>query len=525
MKCAECQNEMPQGSVFCPICGREAKEEPALATGETPPAKKKKKWWILAMAAGLLTVVVALVLFAGSRSGFVAYRTADGNYLIDLSGGEPVLLWKDGFWAGLTMTENQEHVFYEVWKENQPTKLYHVDLRSRSKEPEVLAENVDQFYVNAQGTRMAYIRDNNLYVYNFRSEKLIAESVGKFLCDEDIDTFVYSSSKVEGYDFAKESAWWFKDGNREAKLIGNGRKGVKMLRFSADGKTLIYSVDDKFYVWKNNEETLIAENATLATGVYEDLAFYYKTVNETNKTVHYFYDGKRSIKITDAQNVQAGMGKQPILWWQDEQSGHCYVATRDRVLGIPLEKVSEITFSEDGTRICMRVRDENEKFRLYMASVSGNKLEQMQLLMQDVRYIETRFVGKDLYYWDGEQEKTRDLYCNGREVLQDVDSFLEIHEETGAVLACRGMSSGDQGTVYMLRNGKVIKLTDEGGYPAFAPNGYVLVRKRQSGQADGLWCYDQNGKGRLVAEDAKGAIPIQKIRRPSTQIDWTFEYS
>ena len=543
MKCSECQKEIPEGSVFCPVCGSaqfgepaevisrpvaEEKAEAVPATEESKPAPKKKKWWILAAAAGVLTAVVALalVIFPGNGSGFAIYTAANGNYLTDLSGGEPVLLLKDGYWTNLSMTENQKHVFYEAWEENQPKNLYHVDLRSFSKKPEVVAENVSQFYANADGTRVAYIRDRDLYVYDFRSEKLIAEKVGRFLCDEDMDTFLYTSSKLEGYDFIMESAaWWFKDRDAEPELVGNGRKGVKMLRFTADGKTLIYSVNDKLYAWKNNEDILIAEDAKLVGDVYEDGSFYYQTVNYAGQGHICFYDGEKSVDITAEQTVSTDTSAQPVLRWQDSAGGRTYVAIRDRILEMPLEQVTALTFSEDGKKICAEVRDENGKYRLYTATVYGKELGKMRLLVEDAVHVGTWFVGRDLYYWIGEIGKTGDLYCDGKLIVENVDSYVQFHEESGTLLVCGEETSDYRSDIYIVRNQRVIKLTDEGWDPGFASNGEVLVRTYIN-QTSELWCFDHNGKGRLLAEQlVNGLYPVRTLRRPSSEVTWLFEYT
>jgi hypothetical protein len=134
MKCSECQNEIPEGSVFCPVCGSaqfgepvevistpvvEAKEEPAPVTKITLLSKWKKKWWILAAAAGVLAAVVALaalVIFANRPPEYAVYATLDSLMLRDLSGGEPVRLAGNISLREMLLTKDEKRLFYLVEK-------------------------------------------------------------------------------------------------------------------------------------------------------------------------------------------------------------------------------------------------------------------------------------------------------------------------------------------------------------------------------------------------------------------------
>ena len=541
MKCTECDKEIPAGSVFCPICGSaqfeetvesvvqpepveedvEAKEEPIAEVPEKLRMKARKQWWIL--AACLVLVVAALVLFAGHRPGFGFYTTASGLFLSDLSGSEPLKLADDGYYAGLVMTENQDHIFYRAWKNGQPPGLYHVDLRDLSKEPEKLAENVGQFYVNARGTRMAYIRDGNLYVYNRKSETLVAEDVAQFLCDEAMDTFAYATFAQVGDAFALTKKWYVKDGSAEPKVVGEDGF-VEILSLPADGKPLIFSVDGKFYAYKDNEDILIAENATLTSGVYEDGSFYYKKLNDEEQFICCYFDGKRSVEITNAQNVSEDFGAQPILHWQDKSSGRYFVAVRGHVMEIPLEQIVDIALSEDEKTLCVTAGDENGKLSLYTASIFWGKLGKMRQLARDAESIWTWFVGKKLYYRSVESGGLGTLYCNGKEIQQGVRGALRVHEETGTVLVWGEESSDNQAAVYMVRNGKSVKLMDKVGYTSgnleFTSNGGVLLRTNVTGQISDLWYFDRSGKGTKLDKYVKGMHPVEKPHRPGSQIYW-----
>lgn len=548
MKCAECQNEIPVGSVFCPICGSAVFEEPVAVIPEPEPVteineepisvsekkplwkklpvqkllgKKLRKWWIL--AAVCLLTVVALVIFAGHRSGYGVYTTGGSVFLTDLSGGEPVMLMEYGSCWDLVITEDQEHLFYQGRKAaSQSRDVYHLDLRTLSKEPEKLAENVSSFYVNAQGTRAVYIREGNLYVHDLSDEKLIAENVVNFLCDEDIDTFAYSQT-ITAVSSMMGQVWYYKDGDAEPRIVGDGRSDVKVLRLTADGM-LIYSMGEKFYVWKDHEEILIAENATRVSGVYEDGSFYYQTENAAGHAVFCFYDGKQSVEITDSRNVQAGLGKQPTLWWLDDQSGHCFVAVGENVLEIPLELVQEVVPCEDGRSLHVTTQGEEGKVNLYTVDISRGKVGQVQLLVENAPYFRLEPLGNRLYYWVGETGKPGELYCDGERILENVSQYVQIQQETGTILIQGGLSSGNFLDVYMVRDGKAIKLTEEGRRPEFASNGDVLVCTNYTDQTGELWCFDRNGKGKLLADNVYDVLAFEELKRPSSQMNWIFDY-
>lgn len=531
MKCVECQNEIPEGIAFCPICASavfeepvtEVKKEPALVPEEAPPAKKKKKWWILA-AAGMLAVVaaVAVVSFAAFRPSFAVYATAHALFLTDLSDGEPVKLAEFSNTRAIVMTEDQKHLFYmaevnEAW----PNDLYHLDLRSGSKEPEKLAEEVSQFYANAKGTRLSYIRDGDLYVHDLKTETLIAEAVDYYLCDEDIDTFVYATMTKVGDSFALSKKWYFMDGNMKPDLVG-GDGLVETLRFTADGKRLIYADDGGLYVREGNREIVIAENATLAGGVYEDGSFYYQTVNDADQTVLFFYDGKRSVEIPANESAKLGNGSRPVLVWQDEQSGQYYVAIEERVLEIPLEQVTSVKLSGDGNALYVTTQGkENSSESLYMVDISWGRAGKVQLLVKDAARIYIHSAGKRLYYWVDEKGTLGTLYCDGKQLLQDVQSRFQVHEETETILM-RGEASSDGLTaVYMVRGGKTIKLTDEGKQVGFATNGDPLVL---TGKGE-LWCFDRNGAGKWLVKHTTDFYYPEKPQRPSSIIYWNFDYN
>lgn len=540
MKCSECQNEIPEGSVFCPVCGsaqfeapveeitpepvEEVKEEVAPVPEEPKPVKKKKKWWILAAAAaGVLAAVAALVVFMRPQQGYGVYSAGGSVFLTNLSGDEPVMLMEYGSCWDLVMSEDQKHLFYRASKSaSQTFNLYHLDLRSSSKEPEMLAANVDQFYINDLGTRITYIRDGRLYVHDLKSEKYIAGEVNDFLCDEDLDTFIYSKSTTtaNSYGIVGEVAWYFKDGDAEPRIIGDGRKGVTPLRFTPDGKTLIYSVSDKLYAWKNNEDILIAENAYIPGGIYEDGSFHYIVVNAVGVRSYCFFDGEKSIDITAAQNARLISGTHPMLYWQESTDGPCYVAIRERILEIPLKLVRNIVLSEDEKRICVTAQDGEGKDQLYTASVSSQGLGELQLLAQSAWGVRTWFVGGKLYYWVANSQTAGTMYCEGEELLQGVQQFVQIDRETGTLLAQGKESSDYRSAVYMVRNGKAIMLTEESGPPKFATNGDVLVRTNYVGQLAELWCFDQNGKGTLLAKDVTGVYVVGEPRRPGSTIYW-----
>ena len=538
MKCSECQKEIPEGSVFCPVCGSaqfgepaevtsqpvaEVQEEPTLVTEETPPAKKKKKWWILTAAAGVLAVVVALGILASHQPGVVVYTTYNDLFLYDISNGERVKLAEQFNTRSFAVTENQRHLFYMAEaNENWPNDLYHLDLRSRSKEPEKLAENVEQFYVNARGTRLCYIRNGSLYVHNLKGETFIADDVDYYFCDEDIDTFAFSRMTKVGDAFDLTRKWYFMNGNSNPQMVGEDGL-VDALRLTADGKRLIYADDGGLYAWENNKEIVIAENAKLAGGVYEDGTFYYHRVNDGDQTAVFFYDGKRSVEIPVNGSVKMGNSSRPMLMWQDEQSGQYYVAVGERVLEIPLEQVTDVKLSGDGKTLCV-ITQEGEGRKnsdLYAVDISWGKVGEARLLARDAMGFRIYSVGKHLYYWIDEIGETGDLYCDGKLVVEDVQNDFNVHEGTGNILVLGEASPDGLAAVYMVRGDKVIKLADESKQVMFATNGDPLVRTEKSE----LWCFDNTGAGKCLAKFISELFCPKIPRRPSSLYLWDFDFT
>ena len=528
MKCSECQKEIPEGSVFCPVCGSaqfgepaevisrpvaEEKAEAVPATEESKPAPKKKKWWILAAAGLLLAVAVALVIFL-HRPSYVMYSTFEGLFLSDLSGGRPVLLVEEGYCDGSAITEDQKYLFYRAWKENiKSNDLYYLDLRSPFKKPEKLAEGVSQFYVNAEGTRVAYIRDRKLFVHDMNSEKLIAENVYRFLCDEDVDTFAYAVVFPQDMDIAEmASVWYFRDGDANPKKIGI--KGSQVRYLSDDGKTLLYSASGDLFVRKDNEGTMIAKNAGLLGDIYEDGSFYYKTRNEKGHDIYRFYDGEKSIDIPATENVQAGHRKQPTLWWQDESNERNYVAIREQILEMPLGQMEGINISDDGKTLSVLMEGKNTALRdLYVVDVAQG---QVRRVLQDARSVLTWFVGNKLYYVASTEGMPSALYCDGEEILSGVRQILGDHPETGDLLVRGEISAEGHAPVYMVCNGKPIKLMDQGRGAFFAANGDAIVAGSSDGLTRELWRFDRSGKGTLLATEVTALYDVDELRRPGS---------
>ena len=529
MKCTECQKEILEGSVFCPVCGSAQFEETVFShvqpeeteaavpqpeqAEEARPDKKqlvpKLVKWLPFAACLVLAAVVILAVFALRRPGYAAYFGIDGLYLVSTSGDEPVKL-ADTTSMNLTITEDQKHIFYRKGRNSSSADLYHLDLRSRSGEPEKLAENVSQFYVNAKGSKAIYIQDGNLYVNNMKTEKLIGENVGKFYCDEDMDTLVYAQIPVLNGVPASQWVWYIKDGDAEPKMIGIGRADVAVLYLTADGKKLFFSLGDELYVRKDGKEVLIAKNASVVTTVHEDGCFYYKTENASGQWEYSYYDGKKSTEITGAQNVGTGSGAFPMLFWQEGSDGHSYVAIRDKILEIPLERVVSVELSEAGRTVCITAQDENEGYHVYAASVVLGKLAGMRQLVRGAEYVRAWFVGEKLYYWTGAWNEPGTLYFNGKAVLENVQSFVQIHQETGTLLVQGEESSDYRADVYTVRNGKATRMAENVSYPYFATNGDVVIKTENSE----LQCFGRGKKGKILTEDVVGIYFINEATRP-----------
>lgn len=531
MKCVECQNELPRGVAFCPVCGSAVFEEPVVEMPEPvveeitetiPVAEKKPFWekfpakklfekkllkWWAAAGACLVAVVVILALFPGNRPTLGVYATSDSLLLIDLSGGEPVRLAWNISLTELFMTKDEKRLFYEEGDDINSGGLYYLDLRSDSKEPVKLATNVNYLYVNEKGTGVGYIREGDLYVHDLESETLIAQDVTSFLCDEDMDTFAYvrTTRELESGMLVYKRTWSFQDGNAEPMLVGEGRENVVVMALSTDGKTMIYSGDGGIYAWENGKETVIAEDAARKGIVYEDMTFYYYKTDPSGQATLYFYNGKESVKITDNQAVSVS-GEQHMARWQDEESGHCFVALRERILEIPIKQVIRAELSENGKALYVTTQGEDEKKDLYTVDISRGEAGQVRLLLEDALYIRLEPLGKRLYYWVRQTGNVGDLYCDGELILSNVQSMLQAHEETESLLVRGEATSGYQTDIYVVRDGKTVKLTDQGGQFGFATNGNALV---VTGEGE-LWCYDRKGTGKLLASNARTVYSLGK---------------
>jgi hypothetical protein len=283
---------------------------------------------------------------------------------------------------------------------------------------------------------------------------------------------------------------------------------------SDDGKTLLYSASGDLFVRKNNEETMIAKNAGLLGDVYEDGSFYYKTRNEKGHDIYRFYDGEKSIDIPATENAQTGRGKQPTLFWHDESNERNYAAIRGQILEMPMGQMERMNISDDGKILSVCMEGKNVKLTdLYMVDVSQGEGRRV---LQDARSVLTWFVGNKLYYVASTEGMPSALYCDGEEILPGVRQILGDHPETGDLLVRGEISAEGHAPVYMVCNGKPIKLMDQGRGAFFAANGDAIVAVSSDGLTRELWRFDRSGKGTLLATEVTALYDVDELRRPGS---------
>lgn len=244
MVCRNCGSEMAETSRFCLNCGAD------LTENAEPETKKKKGLKTIIIAAAAVVVIAAIVigavkLFGGGRSAkqnplYVSvidgtiYITSDGDNVTKCEdvarGGYSVSLWLDA-----VAYKTRDCELY-IWKKGSAERI---------------ASDVEYFFMCADGSAVAYVKDDKLNIWKGGKTENIAKDI------EATSVKIAPDGSAVGYvirDDDGESTGYIWKGSRSMEL-GEGRFPFAI---SAGGKYIYYQrYSDgglKFYVQKGVDE-------------------------------------------------------------------------------------------------------------------------------------------------------------------------------------------------------------------------------------------------------------------------------
>ena len=316
--CPKCKKELADGTKFCIGCGTELVEpvvEDTPVVEETPvvekaPAEKKapafdvskimdtlkavpKKVWAIGggilLAAIVVIVAVVVILGMAPKDKHVVYLKDGELYLSMLDGKEPIELttkfYSDDVEADslvvlftrkyVKFSQDGKKVFYPDKWDGESYDLYYRNTTGNA-EGERIAKNVTSYSITADGKKVFYVSDGNIYSHNLKEETEIEEEVGGFWISEDAKRIVYLD---EDYDL-----YQLKNGKEAEKI----ERGVELLYVSSDVNNVFYKDrEGDIYVWNYDadEAKKIDDSVYAMVAGYNNGGAYYVKMNTTITTM------------------------------------------------------------------------------------------------------------------------------------------------------------------------------------------------------------------------------------------------
>lgn len=336
------------------------KIEDAVENSDLPSKNEGGVWW------KVLLGLIAFVGFLGycwyatggglTKSSDIAitYAKDNGLYVFDLkndaykvndtiSNGGAYNYYYSAW--GASTSEDNEDLYYIAGIDAEGIgTLYFKDLKNKDAEPVLISENVNHYISSGDGSRCAYLVQNNgkadLYVYHDDRSRKLAEDI----------------LQLNGaYDLSKDGSYvLYKKGNTDemalyVSAVATEEEPVKLsdkvaLSFIAEKNNIAYYLEqqaDSYYLYEynfNEEPTLVAEQVTyvelMPNG--QDVLYCAMRADETpftqliedDVTDISQYDEKRQIAIEEIRSkMKDEESMEPIF--QD-----CYVLTAGRKMKI-----------------------------------------------------------------------------------------------------------------------------------------------------------------------------------------------
>lgn len=242
VNCPNCKKELDDGTMFCPACGQfidneelsdppetmraadgaeellhvteqsilkfeEEADEAEVSVKKRARKRKKillkqksallsKKVVLAAVSLFLVVIVVLLITLPGGRSGGSAQvplyfkdnavSFAQDTEIPAVALPQTLLRPGDDVFATLAVSGNKKYLFYGM----EGNQLYYVKT-SGGESPVLIDSGVSGYSVNRDGTKTAYEKDGNVYLYDMKESKTIASNVYVWMMNESITSFLY----------------------------------------------------------------------------------------------------------------------------------------------------------------------------------------------------------------------------------------------------------------------------------------------------------------------------------------------
>ncbi len=270
-------------------------------TKKKPTGQKSKKGLLIGLITGgvalvVAAVIVCLTLFIPSKSGGNEAKIKDYAYYIKNNNlyytnfkSEPLKITNSGFTGEDYAVYN--YSYFVTYSEDGKTVLYPdgIDLNQKytdsdfngydlyirklnEEKPDKIASNVMQYTISPDASKVLYLRNQNLYLYENGDANKIANDVieysvfekdlSRFAYSTESDYYVYENSKITKYFSSHESVSYsndysqfaFLDANRKLYLVSNNGTDKKEIDTDVE-RIAAVSNDGLVYYVKSREVT------------------------------------------------------------------------------------------------------------------------------------------------------------------------------------------------------------------------------------------------------------------------------
>lgn len=568
--CPKCGTVLPDGSVFCLNCGS------PIENIQVPIQKKSNKKTIgiiAALLAVLVGTIITVVIIinkddkAASSSSSKNTEKDDekeskskklSDFALYIKDGDLVYsdLKKDGKKQTIAYVEKKNvyssmffltrsgKLFYPGEVTSNSFEVYCRDIYDSKDKGEMAASSVKSYSVDDGGTYLTYkSTEDTLFQLNLEDSEVskISNYVSKYYVSEDGRRILYKKENSLFY--------WERGGKDIEKISGNASD---MIYVDKNCKIAYFLEDRDFYKYEaGREKELIASEISNVTANDTGKLYYskkdYLEVTEEERDNYmgyeiedkweeedddeyvyyislnrlYYYDGKRSEKISDhVRGGFRGSSNSPAIIYSeeyyDDDTIKYFLALEDKTQQLSSDyEYCKYQFSPDGKALYYILYDSGDDaedgWDLFRIEINGNNIGKAEKYDSGVYSFvvydkNTVLYSKDFY----EKYNSFELYLNKKKVASDVNNY-RYDLDSGRLYYLTDLERSENiGFLYEYNNGKNIKIAEDvfGEYFITANGNLFYLQGYDYDDAD---LYYYNGKSEKIDNEVSQIIiPMMK---------------
>ncbi len=528
--CPNCGSAMSATDGFCENCGTKVEAAPEKPAKKLNISPKLLKIGIAAVAVLLVLAIVLGICAGGAESSIVLFYQDDSLMSVDLPSGKPIEITDEGDKIsdsmGIYADEDGNRLFYI-----EDGELVYRPIGKKNSEATKIAKDVTEFKITANGKKVFYTKNSNLYVHNLKDSTKIASDVDSFYIAPDGKTVAYVVVKTT--DDGVERTMYRKTGSNlekaEAKKIASDVYYVFWCDEKLDTVYFVTRSEDSISIYSQTgkkDKVKITSDSSLIGSIYDDGSFYYVETEEDDdgniERTLYFYDGKKSSKLTSdyTDDVDYAYDEAVLLFsyieeGEDDEEDEItyYVATGTTLASLSGEDVSSVRISDDGKNLLILKDYEDGEGTLYEAKISGKKIGEPKKVSDDVSSTYGYLGNGKHYYYTDVKDGEGTLYVNGKKILDDVSTSNRYYNEEDGRLYFFTDVKNSEGTLYFTTGSKATKVADDVYTDLeFSADGQALYMQDYK-NGEGTLYVIKGSKGKKIAEDASDVAAIICVDR------------